>query len=47
MWVTRNGDRIFYGDDYLIIGTELVIHGPVIGKNEVVVAQLFTDSVVP
>jgi len=47
MWVTRNGDRIFYGDDYLIIGQELVIHGPVIGTNEVVVAQLFTDSVVP
>jgi hypothetical protein len=47
MWVTRNGSRIFYGDDYLVIGTELVIHGPVIGTNEVVVAQLFTDSVVP
>jgi hypothetical protein len=47
MWVTRDGDRIFYGDDYLIIGTELVIHGPVIGTTEVVVAQLFTDSVVP
>jgi hypothetical protein len=47
MWVTRNGTRIFYGDDYLVIGQELVIHGPVIGTNEVVVAQLFTDSVVP
>jgi hypothetical protein len=47
MWVTRDGDRIFYGDDYLVIGQELVIHGPVIGANEVVVAQLFTDSVVP
>jgi hypothetical protein len=47
MWVTRNGNRIFYGDDYLVIGQELVIHGPVIGANEVVVAQLFTDSVVP
>jgi len=47
MWVTKNGDRIFYGDDYLIIGTELVIHGPVISDIDVVVAQLFTDSVVP
>ena len=47
MWVTRNGTRIFYGDDYLVIGQELVIHGPVISTNEVVVAQLFTDSVVP
>ena len=47
MWVTKNGTRIFYGDDYLIIGQELVIHGPVIGPADVVVAQLFTDSVVP
>ena len=46
-WVTKNGSRIFYGDDYLIIGQELVIHGPVIGVTDVVVAQLFTDSVVP
>jgi hypothetical protein len=47
MWVTKNGTRIFYGDDYLIIGQELVIHGPVISVTDVVVAQLFTDSVVP
>jgi hypothetical protein len=46
-WVTKNGSRIFYGDDYLIIGEQLVIHGPVIGVTDVVVAQLFTDSVVP
>jgi hypothetical protein len=47
MWVTKNGSRIFYGDDYLVIGEQLVIHGPVIGVTDVVVAQLFTDSVVP
>jgi len=47
MWVTKNGDRIFYGDDYLVVGQELILHGPAIGVIDVVVAQLFTDSVVP
>lgn len=47
MWVTKNGDRIFYGDDYLVVGQQLVLHGPAIGVTDVVVAQLFTDSVVP
>ena len=47
MWVTKNGKRIFYGDDYLVIGQQLVLHGPPIGVTDVVVAQLFTDSVVP
>jgi hypothetical protein len=47
MVVTKNGNRIFYGDDYLIVGEQLVIHGPVISVIDVVVAQLFTDSVVP
>ena len=47
MWVTKNGKRIFYNDDYLIVGEQLVLHGPVIGATDVVVAELFTDSVVP
>ena len=47
MWVTKNGTRIFYGDDYLISGEELIVHGGPIGTITVVVAELFTDSVVP
>ena len=47
MWVTKNGKRIFYSDDYLIVGEQLILHGPVISTTDVVVAQLFTDSVVP
>jgi hypothetical protein len=47
LWVTLNGNRIFYGDDYLIVGEELIVHGPPIGVTDVVVATLFTDSVVP
>ena len=47
MWVTKNGSRIFYGDDYLISGEELIVHGGPIGTTTVIVAELFTDSVVP
>ena len=47
MVVTKNGNRLFYGDDYLIVGEQLVLHGPVISVIDVVVAQLFTDSIVP
>ena len=47
IWVTKNGNRIFYGDDYLISGEELIVHGVPIGTTTVVVAELFTDSVVP
>jgi hypothetical protein len=47
MWVTRNGNRIFYGDDYLISGEELIVSGGPIDNATVIVAQLFTDSVVP
>lgn len=47
LWVTLNGNRIFYGDDYLIVGEELIVHGPPIGVTDVVVATLFTNSVVP
>jgi len=47
MWVTKNGKRIYYSDDYLIAGEQLILHGPVIGTTDVVVAQLYTNSVVP
>jgi hypothetical protein len=47
MWVTKNGDRLFYGDGFTISGEELVLSSGVIGVTDVVVAQLFTDSVVP
>lgn len=47
LWVTINGNRLFYGDDYLVIGEELVIHGPPVAVTDVVVATLFTNSVVP
>ena len=47
MWVTKNGNRLFYGDGFTISGEELVLSSGVIGVTDVVVAQLFTDSVVP
>jgi hypothetical protein len=47
MWVTKNGKRVFYGDDYLISGTQVLLHGPAISVTDVVIIELFSDSVVP
>lgn len=47
LWVTVNGQRRFFGDDYLVVGTELILHGPVISTTDVVVIERFTDSIVP
>jgi hypothetical protein len=49
LWVTFNGNRKFYGDDFLLTstGTELILHGPVIGVNDVLVITELTNSVVP
>jgi hypothetical protein len=47
MWVTKNGRRLFNNVDYIISGQQLILNSGVIGVTDVVVAQLFTDSVVP
>jgi hypothetical protein len=47
MWVTLNGDRLFSGVDFTISGEELVLNSGVIDIADVVVAELFTNSVVP
>ena len=49
LWVTLNGNRKFYGDDFLLTstGTELILHGPVIGTLDVLVITELTNSVVP
>ncbi len=46
LWVTINGDRLFYGE-YLIQGEELILPTGPISATDVVVATLFTDSTVP
>ena len=47
IWVTKNGNRLYYGVDFTISGTELVLNTGVISVTDVVVAELFTNSVVP
>ena len=47
MWVTKNGRRLFNNVDYTISGEQLILTGGTIGITDVVVAELFTDSVVP
>jgi len=49
LWVTLNGNRKFYGDDFLLTstGTELILHGPVINTLDVLAITELTNSVVP
>jgi hypothetical protein len=47
MWVTKNGSRLFNNVDYVISGQQLILNSGVIGVTDVVVAELFTDSIVP
>lgn len=47
MWVTKNGNRLLYGVDFALSGTQLILNTGIISVTDVVVAELFTDSVVP
>ena len=47
MWVTKNGRRLFNNVDYVISGEQLVLNSGIIGVTDVVVAEVFTDSIVP
>jgi hypothetical protein len=47
MWVTKNGRRLFNNVDYVISGEQLILNSGTIDVTDVVVAELFTDSIVP
>jgi hypothetical protein len=47
IWVTKNGNRLLSGVDFSISGEQLILNTGLIGVTDVVVAELFTDSVVP
>ena len=47
LWVTKNGRRLFNSVDYTISGEQLILNSGIIGATDVVVAEVFTDSVVP
>jgi hypothetical protein len=47
LWVTLNGRRIFFGNDFTINGEELVLSSGILGALDVVMITEFTESVVP
>jgi len=47
LWVTLNGDRLFYGSGFTVDGQELILTSGVIAINDVVVITETTDSVTP
>ena len=47
MWVTKNGNRLFFGVDFTISNNELILNSGLVGVTDVVIAQVFTVSIVP
>ena len=47
LWVTLNGDRLFYGAGFTVNGQELILTSGVISVTDVVVITEVTDSVTP
>jgi hypothetical protein len=53
LWVTlaltpgNGGNRLFYGEDFIIVGEELVLHSGVISPIATLMVTQITDSVVP
>jgi hypothetical protein len=47
LWVTLNGRRIFFGNDFTINGEELVLSSGILGALDVEMITEFTESIVP
>ena len=47
LWVTVNGFQLWYGEDFIISGTELILHTGVLNALDVVMVTEFTENVVP
>jgi len=47
LWVTLNGRKLFYGEDFTIINNEIILARGVINVTDVVMITAFTNSVVP
>ena len=47
LWVTVNGDRIYYGDGFTLSGEELILSSGILGPTDVVMITAFTNSIVP
>jgi len=47
LWVTLNGRRQFPGVDFVLSGTEVILHSGILAPTDVVMITMFTESVVP
>jgi hypothetical protein len=47
LWVTRNGFRLFVGQDFVIQNEQLILASGVISAADTVVITMFTDNLVP
>jgi hypothetical protein len=47
LWVTLNGFQLWYGDDFIVAGDEVILHSGILKVNDVVMITEFTDSIVP
>ena len=47
LWVTLNGNRLYEGQDYYMLGTVLMLTSGTIALNQILAVTIFTDSVVP
>ena len=47
LWVSLNGKRLFYGEDFVIVNDEIILATGIISTTDVVMITEFTNSVVP
>jgi hypothetical protein len=48
LWVTLNGSRLIYGNDFIVVNDELVLNdGYILKASDIVMITMFTNSVVP
>jgi hypothetical protein len=47
LWVTLNGQRLFYGENFTIVNDEIILSIGTLQPNDVVIITEFTNSVVP
>jgi hypothetical protein len=47
LWVTLNGNRLFFGNGFTLNGEELILSTGILNTLDVVMITMFTDSVVP
>lgn len=47
LWVTLDGQRLFEGEDYTMVGSTLILASGTIAGNQVLTVLMFTNSIVP